>query len=116
MQGWRVRVEHSYRFAYDELLLFIVKRDMEETRPLKPIVFELGDAIPEIPSSQDEQLQPTQISRELAEQLFEQLGYHLLGVAEPLREIHRLRRELEETKKRLDKLIDGIGRMGGNND
>jgi hypothetical protein len=117
--GYRVRVDHHHHFARDELLIYVVFKDEKGTKGLKPIKFEVDDKYLYLPTEPVESTplpEPIVIKRELAEPLFEALAYTLLGVAEPIYEIQRLRRELTETKLRLDKLIDGIGRIGGNKD
>jgi hypothetical protein len=115
--GYRVRVDHHHHFARDELLIYAIFKDTHGAKALKPIRFEVDDTyLPTEVTDSTPSPEPIVIKRELAESLFEALAYTLLGVAEPIYEIQRLRRELTETKLRLDKLIDGIGRMGGNKD
>ncbi len=115
--GYRVRVDHHHHFERDELLIYAIFKDNNGSKALKPIKFEVeGEYLPTDVKISTPLPEPIVIKRELAEPLFEALAYTLLGVAEPIYEIQRLRRELTETKVRLDKLIDGIGRMGGNKD
>lgn len=113
--GWRVMVEHdNTTFVRDQLRLFIVYGDPEgNMRVLNPVKFELGEVLPDNATNEDVP-EPSTIPRELAELLFEKMGQHLLGVDNPIREIQRLRAELGQANRRLDKLIDGIGRLGGN--
>lgn len=112
--GWRVMVERNMgAFVRDELNLYIAHRDHNGIRILKPVEFELSEYLPE-DAGYEYPHGPTAIKTELAEVLATQLTYNLLGVEDSVREIQRLRSELSRTRNQLEKLIDGIGRLGGN--
>ena len=115
MSGWRVHVlQDESTFLRDQLKIFMAFRDEEGIRMVMPVAFELGELVSNSAIAADPlPVEPTVMPRELAEQLFSQLGYALLQVAEPYEEIKRLRRELAETKGMLSSLISGIGRLGG---
>lgn len=111
MTGWRVRaVEDDTTFLRDEIKLFMAYKDDDGFRAVSPILLELTECLPA-----DTVVPPTTIPRELAEQIYNQLGHMLTGVSEPFDEIQRLRRELNESRKMLSNLINGIGRLGGKN-
>lgn len=109
--GWRVLVEHDFNFAKDQLKLYVAFSNEQGMRMLKPLSFQLGDyvevTVPDVPN------EPTFIPRELAEQIYAKLGYLFIGTNDSLHEINRLQTELNKANIRLEKLIDGIGRMGG---
>lgn len=111
MTGWRLKVEHSHHFRRDELLLYIGYRTGADTMQiLNPVKLELGEVLEDGTNDVPE---PIAIPRELAELLVEQLSYIILGVDDPIRECQRLRVELGQANRRLDALIAGIGRLGG---
>lgn len=113
--GWRVMVDRNMgSFARDELNIYIAHRDHNGIRLLKPVEFELSEYLPE-DAGYEYPYGPTAIKTELAEILATQLTYHLLGIEDPVKEIQRLRAELGQANRRIEKLIDGIGRLGGNN-
>lgn len=113
---WRVHIESDYRFALDQLQVVIAKRDDNgDMAYLKPLTFEVDPEFV-MPSGvfvgQPEQI-TTLMPRELVEALFEAFGRYALHTDNPFREIQRLRRDLDYANRRLDSLIAGIGRMGG---
>lgn len=113
---WRVHVESDYRFAFDQLQVVIAKRDDNgDMAYIKPLSFEV-DPVFVVPTGVFVGL-PEQITtlmpRELAEAIFDEMGKYLLHTDHPFREIQRLRRELDYANRRVDSLIAGIGRMGG---
>ena len=109
---WRVMVtQDETTFLRDQLKVFMVRKDEDGYRMVMPLEFVLGGPISDLETT--DEVKPSVIPRELAELLFEQLGYVLLGVADPIREIRRLRRDAEEKAKMLNSLIDSIGRLGG---
>lgn len=116
MNGWKVQVQQDAdSFVRDRLTVYMAYRDDEGIRFVKPINWDLGDQLvkpEEVHSRNVLPMEPTYMPKELAERLFENLGYHLLGVGEPLREIQRLRAELSKANSRVDRLIEGIGRLG----
>lgn len=113
--GWRVMASSDGdNFMRDEIKLYIAYRDDDGIRAVKPIVLELDDGASDSTATSD--LPPSVIPMELAEAIFEALGYQLLGISEPYNEIARLKRELKQERERVDKLISGIGRLGGVND
>lgn len=108
---WRVMAQHGNRFALDEVELFIVdKRD--DGNHIANLMLGVDDEALDPMVATD--LSPSMVMpRELAETIYEALGAVLTGVTEPAQEIHRLRAQLKVAEARVDKLIDGIGRMGG---
>lgn len=111
MNGWRVlSVQDSSTFLRDQIKLFMAYKDDKGLSAVAPLVLELGEPIPDHTLAED--IAPTVIPYELAEQLFTQLGHILLGVTDSFTEITRLRRELNVANHRIDNLINGIGRLG----
>jgi len=111
---WRVRVSRdgAGSFMRDELSIFIGCAGPNGAHYALPIEIKLSEAFP-IDTSVVPEFEPTRLPVELAEVLFEALTFTLTGVADPVREIAQLRRQLSDANKRLDNLIAGIGRMGG---
>jgi hypothetical protein len=111
---WRVLiVQDEMTFLRDQLKIFMARKDSDGQRMVMPLDFVLGEPISDLSTIQlGKDIQPTVIPRELAELLYAQLGYTLLNVDDPLKEIRRLRHENAETKKMLTSLIESIGRLG----
>lgn len=111
MTGWRVRVVvDDSTFLKDQIKLFMAYKDDDGFRAVSPLVLDLAEYFP---TTTDVPIEPTVIPRELAEQIYSQLGFVLVGVSEPFEEIRRLRSELAEARRMLGNLINGIGRLGG---
>jgi hypothetical protein len=123
-EQWRVKVEHHYNFAADQVNVWIGQRndlgdvrmvqaihmDKEVSYP-KDVMFVLGD-----PINTYQATEPTfAIPRELVQALFEALVPVMVGTdsANILGLIRELRRERDDANRRLDALISGIGRLGG---
>lgn len=112
--GWRVMiVRDADTFMQDQLKVFMAYRDSNGIATVNPLVINFNHPVEPAEVTPVELPEPTVIPTELAEELFEQLGYYLLGVGEPLREIMRLRAELKIANSRVDALIKGFGQLGG---
>lgn len=112
--NWKVLIaQNQTTFLNDSLDIFMAYRDDSGIRTVEPIKLTLSAPIPP-DTNVGNAVQPSEFPRELAEELFGAFSYALTGVADPHREITRLKRELVETKKMLSDLIAGIGRLGGN--
>lgn len=108
MGEWKVLVEQGYRFGADELEIFLAHK-YDDT--LYPATLKVECSTEPLPAT--ERTQPAVIERQLGESLYNALGRTLTGITDPYNEIARLKRELAAERLRLDKLIDGIGRLGG---
>lgn len=116
MNGWRVMATvDADTFLRDHVKLFMAYKDENGISAVAPLVLEMTVPVPDTTDVTQISIPPTSIPRELAEQIFTQLGYLLLGVSDPIVEIQRLRRELIRANERVDNLINGIGRLGGKN-
>jgi hypothetical protein len=106
---WRAYAQRGYHFAHDEIELFIAfNSSVGTTSVVKPFELELEAVNPTV-----DRQEPWVIDRQLGEALYEALGMTLTGVTEPQKEIERLRQQLRVAEARLDKLISGIGQLGG---
>lgn len=108
--GWRVMSQQGATgFVRDEIELYIAHNSEEGYKAAEPISITLSAPI-DIAAGDAADIKPSIIPKELAERLFESLGYTLLGISEPYREIKRLNRELVQERARVDALIKGIER------
>lgn len=119
--GYRVLIiEDNNFFVRDQLGLVILERTPDG---YKPVTIEIKYA-PAIPASDIEGAvtspleATTVIPRELAQMLLAMLVNYYMGSEEHnlVSELRRVSAELRAERVRLNKLIDGIGRLGGNND
>jgi len=112
VRGWRVMAtQDDSTFLLDQIKLFMAYTDDQGFRAVLPLTLEMTEPIPD--GVTDRQVSATIIPRELAEQLYTQLAYVLLGVSDPVAEIVRLRRDLNASQKNLTDLITAIGKIGG---
>lgn len=116
--GYRVMVnDNDTYFLRDQLSLTILHRTPDGYRPIS-IEVKYGAPIP--PSEVEGvayEFENTILPRELAEILLDTLANYFIGGDEHdiIKENRRLGAELRQERVRLNKLIDGIGRLGGNN-
>lgn len=116
--GWRVFVtEGPSPWLRDEIPLMIGNRTPDGMRIVRPTTLELGDPIAESPAApSDDQTEPSLVlPTELAAALFSALAPHLVGAPDHdlVATIKRLVHERDRVTSQLEKLIDGIGRLGG---
>lgn len=108
---YQLMVEHSYRFARDEVIIKIVKHTQDGVVPIKLALSEL----PMVPQNTEMDVEiGNAIPRELAELMLAAFGRYFLSSEGDLVETNaRLERELAKANLRLDNLISGIGKLGG---
>lgn len=102
----------------DRVRLMIAFREADGTyRPVGPLDATPGDPVPEGHHVFGDGDATLDIPRELAEALLSALARYLIGAhgdADLLATLRRTERERDDARRQLDKLIDGIGRLGGN--
>lgn len=111
MYGWRAyATKDGGSFMRDEVQLYLAKGTSEalHTAELK---VELGISVP-AGTVFTGTVQPSVIPMELAEALFHALAPIMFGVDDLPAECERLTRALAISEARVDKLINGIGRLG----
>lgn len=112
--GWRVMANRDgYDFMRDELTVHIGYRDESGWRFVFPLEFKLDALVNPDGVMPAEEPPASKIPTELAGALFDCLGHLLLGISDPYEEINRLKRELARERTRVDNLIAGVGRQGG---
>lgn len=115
---YRMKVDPDFDFARNALLITIVKR---AENGFVPVTIEIKEhelvPVPSNTAISDSDTIPSVIDRDFAEAFLSVLANGLLGAGGDLvREHHRLKNELTRANRQLEKLIDGIGRLGGNNE
>lgn len=111
-QGWRSYVEQD--FFRDRIKVYVTYRDHEGLKALKSFPIELVEVPTDPAQLIPPEVEPIEIPREVAETLLEALARALVGgTGDLLDQIHRLQHELRKSEKRVDALINGIGRLGG---
>ena len=108
---WRAVVQSDPADFFRDQVRILLVNDGEEGRCVAlPATVEMGEPIPRLEAVTIEPPQPFMVlPTGAASALFEALARHFIGTSD----IERLRRELLAERTRVDKLIAGIGRLGG---
>ncbi len=107
--GWRVAINATHRFAFDEVEILLARRSPEGLQVVAPAEIVLGEASDPLVQTEQAPAPFLTLPRDAVEALFEALAGYLLGTSD----VVRLTRDLAAERKRVDALIAGIGRTGG---
>lgn len=114
MRDFRVHVEADYRFALDQLNMYVIARDGNGGRAIVQPTELVFNTLAEGTHLTEPQSPSFQIPNELAEALLGALVPHFIGTdpANLLQEVRKLRSERDFLRHQLNNLISGIGRLG----
>lgn len=104
-------------FMRDIVKVHIAYRSPDGTfTVVAPMPFTLGEGFPPGVEVRSELPASMEIPRDLAELLLNALGHAVLGAPRMADRIRDLEQQLRVSERRVDNLIAGIGRLGGNDD
>lgn len=118
--GWRVRVDHHWNFALDQVNVWIAQRnELGEVRMVEAIHFDQETGVPFSmkvgdPIDTYQETPPTfTVGRELAAALFDALAPMMIGTdsANVLQTVANLRRERDDANRRFDEMLKALSNM-----
>ena len=110
VQRWHVGAEVSYRFADDEVHLWIAGRTNDGLFRLTPVEF----IWQQVPEGIDASEPSMRLATDLGERVLEALVPRYVGtdVTNVVTKIRELERQRDKAQSQLDNLIAGFGRLG----
>lgn len=110
MSTWRARtIDSGNDFARDRVCLLLAEDTDNGRRILKPVPMIMDVPHDPLVASAEPYEPSLSMPTDAAFALFEALATHFLGTSD----VGNLRRQLEAERARVDKLIAGIGHLGG---